>query len=99
MNNQKRIQQLAAQRAADVFLDQKLHNTVLQKPEAIAALAEEETTRFTHEHPEFQPPQEAAEWYRAVFVRGYQQHLTERGAASYKEDIKRDLPPLPPSDR
>ena len=88
MKQQERLKQLAAQRAADLFLEHTRNNTVLQKPKAIAALAKEETTRFTQQHPEFQPQPQAALLYRNAFFRGYSLHLSEHGATSDEEDIK-----------
>lgn len=93
-----RIEKHASEQCAKLFVQHKLNDTVLQVPEAIATLAEEQTTLYLQQHPKLQSQQEAADIYRAEFIRGYTQGVREQGTGSFKEDVMRLLH-MPPDDQ
>lgn len=93
-----RIEKHALQKAAELFMQHKLNNTVLQAPEAIAALANEQTTLYLHQHPKLQTKPEARNVYHDAFLFGYNQGVKEQGTTSFTEDVKRALH-IPPDDQ
>src|SRR5687768_7843808 len=88
MELRQRITNAASSRVANLFNQHKIDGTVIQDPQTLEALAQEEARKY---YQSADAQQIIEDMYQKEFLTYYYQDIRERGIRSYGEEIARGM--------